>query len=137
MRIVLDTNVLISGMINPFGPPGRIVDLLRAGVINLAVDDRILLEYKEVLHRPDIRKYFSTADRESILVYLSKNSEFVIPTRQVINLPDPSDAPFIEVALEAELMLVTGNTKHFPKKERQEVLVEAPIDFIKRFAKSI
>jgi uncharacterized protein len=133
MRIVLDTNVLISGMINPFGPPGRIVDLLRAGVVNLVVDDRILLEYKDVLCRPDSRKYFSNADRESIMVYLSKNSEFVIPTRHVINLPDSSDAPFIEVALESELLLVTGNTKHFPEKERQGVIVEAPGEFIKRF----
>jgi len=133
MRIVLDTNVLISGMINPFGPPGRIVDLLRAGVVNLVVDDRILLEYKDVLCRPDIRKYFSNADRESIVAYLSKNSEFVIPTRQVLNLPDPSDAPFPEAALEAELLLVTGNTKHFPEKERQGVIVEAPGEFIKRF----
>jgi len=44
MKIVLDTNVLISGMLNPSGPPGRIVDFLRTEVLQLAVDDRILAE---------------------------------------------------------------------------------------------
>ncbi|PIY26102.1 MAG: putative toxin-antitoxin system toxin component, PIN family, partial [Deltaproteobacteria bacterium CG_4_10_14_3_um_filter_51_14] len=31
MKIVLDTNVMISGMLNPSGPPGKIIDLLRSG----------------------------------------------------------------------------------------------------------
>lgn len=71
MIIVLDTNVLISGIINPSGPPGRIVNLLRTGEIDPALDDRILGEYIDVLHSPKLAKYF--------LEYLSNNSEMVIP----------------------------------------------------------
>ena len=40
MKIVLDTNVLISGMLNPSGPPGRIVDFMRTGVLQIVVDER-------------------------------------------------------------------------------------------------
>jgi len=44
-RLVLDTNVLVSGMINAFGAPGRIADLVRERHVELVVDDRILAEY--------------------------------------------------------------------------------------------
>ncbi len=58
MKIVLDTNVLISGILKPSGPPGRIVDLLRSGVLQLVVDDRILAEYTDVLRRDYFLQYF-------------------------------------------------------------------------------
>ena len=48
---VLDTNVLVSGLLSPFGPPGRLVDALLARRLRLAFDDRIELEYREVLAR--------------------------------------------------------------------------------------
>jgi len=51
VKIVLDTNVLISGMLSPSGPPGKIIDLLRSGALQLVVDDRILSEYTDVLRR--------------------------------------------------------------------------------------
>ena len=44
MKVVLDTNVLISGMLNPSGPPGQIIDFMRSDVLQLVVDDRILTE---------------------------------------------------------------------------------------------
>ena len=52
-----DTNVLVSGMINPMGAPGRIVDLMREGELELTVDDRILAEYTAVLKRRKFRAY--------------------------------------------------------------------------------
>jgi len=49
---VLDTNVIVSGLISPLGPPGRIVDALLARKLLIAVDDRILQEYREDMGRP-------------------------------------------------------------------------------------
>ena len=43
--ITLDTNVVISVQLNPFGAPGRIWDLVTARQIQLAYDDRILLDF--------------------------------------------------------------------------------------------
>ena len=48
MKVVLDTNVLVSGLLNPYGPPGRIVQLAAAGELQLCLDARILAEYREV-----------------------------------------------------------------------------------------
>lgn len=48
---VIDTNVLVSGLLSPFGPPGRLVDALQTRRLQLAVDDRIEVEYRDVLAR--------------------------------------------------------------------------------------
>ena len=52
MRVVVDTNVIVSGILNPHGPPGRVVDALLSGNNSALHDDRILSEYREVLLRP-------------------------------------------------------------------------------------
>ncbi|PYQ32664.1 MAG: putative toxin-antitoxin system toxin component, PIN family, partial [Acidobacteria bacterium] len=76
MRIVLDTNVIVSGLLNPEGNPGRIVDLVLAGEVTLLVDDRILGEYRTVLRR---RKFgFDPADISDFLDLLEAESERVV-----------------------------------------------------------
>ncbi len=133
MIVVLDTNVLVSGIINPHGPPGRIVDLLRAGELRLAVDDRILSEYADVLCRPRLAPYFAGQDVAHILEYLRCNSERLIATTRIAGLPDEHDAPFLELAKAAGAILVTGNLKHFPIRKRSGVTVESPAEFVRRF----
>jgi putative PIN family toxin of toxin-antitoxin system len=113
-RFVLDTNVLVSGMINAFGAPGRILDLVREGNAELVVDDRILAEYTEVLNRPKFRTYFTPHDVRDIIIFMEQNAHYVVSTRHVIGLPDPDDIPFLEVALSAGVPLVTGNSGDFP-----------------------
>lgn len=62
---VFDTNVLVSGILSPHGPPGWIVDALQQGVCRAVVDDRIWADYSEVLARPAFG--FSTGDVELLL----------------------------------------------------------------------
>ena len=52
IRVVLDTNVLVSGLLSEHGPPGLIVDLVFAGELALVYDARLLAEYRDVLVRP-------------------------------------------------------------------------------------
>lgn len=68
MKAVLDTNVLVSGMINPAGAPGKLVDLIRAGALQIVVDDRILVEYTDVIRRPEMRPYFTADDTDVPLI---------------------------------------------------------------------
>ena len=51
MRVVLDTNVLVSGLLSPYGSPGEIVRRLAAGELTPCLEVRILVEYREVLLR--------------------------------------------------------------------------------------
>ncbi len=130
MIVVMDTNVLVSGMINPHGPPGRLVDLLRLGDLRVAVDDRILAEYVDVLHRPRLSRYFVSSDLTQIMDYLRSGSMHVLARQHVRGLPDQSDAPFLEVAMAANVPLITGNVWHYPDEWRRECTVLAPADFL-------
>jgi putative PIN family toxin of toxin-antitoxin system len=131
MIVVLDTNVLVSGLMSPGNPPGRIIDLLRAGDISLAIDDRILAEYSAVLARENFRKYFTVAEKDLILDFIVHDSIRVLCTQALQGLPDQDDACFLEVALAAKTPLVTGNEKHFPLHKRQGAEVYTPAEFIK------
>jgi uncharacterized protein len=134
MKIVLDTNVLVSGMLNPDGAPGRIVDMLRSGVVQLVVDDRILAEYRDVLHRDYLSKYFTEFDRESILEFLSSNSSYTTSSVVVLDLPDKGDVPFLETALTEKVPLITGNSRHFPPRCRRGTAVLTPQEFVRKLS---
>jgi uncharacterized protein len=132
-RVVLDTNVLVSGMINAFGAPGRITDRVREGIVELVVDDRILAEYSEVLNRPKFRRYFSVQEARDIVAFLEQNTCYMVPTAHVADLPDADDAPFLEVAMAAGVPIVTGNTNDFPVGRRRFVEVLLPAQYLERF----
>lgn len=130
MNIVLDTNVLVSGLLSPFGVAAKILRLIGQGKINLLHDSRILTEYKEVLLRPKFK--FNPEKIKIILDYLEASGIAISALPIFINLPDPKDIPFLEVALTGHAhYLVTFNLKHFPKKLCKEILVVNPSNFLK------
>lgn len=129
MRVVVDTNVLVSGLISPFGPPGVIVGLVARGTPNLCYDTRILGEYREVLERPTFA--FRSRDIETLLSRIATNGLPLAPAPLADRLPDAGDQPFLEVAVAADAaFLVTGNLKHFPPGGRNGVRVVSPREFL-------
>jgi len=133
VKIVLDTNVLISGILNPSGPPGRIVDFLRNGFLQLVIDDRIFSEYADVLRRKYFLRYFEESEREDVIKYISKNSYYTSTRVVVHNMPDEGDVPFLEIALSENVPLVTGNLKHYPKRVRKGCIVLSPRQVINEY----
>ncbi len=134
MKIVLDTNVLASGLLTPFGPSGEIVRMVSAGELILCIDARILSEYKEVLHRP---KFKFNKDQISILLDFIKQYGIFISSLPLKNrLPDPDDEPFLEVAIAGKVRsLVTGNTVHYPPSSREDIKIFSPSEFLEFFRK--
>jgi putative PIN family toxin of toxin-antitoxin system len=137
VRLVLDTNVLVSGMLTVDNPPGRILDFLRAGKIQLQVDERIISEYDGVLSRPKFRKYFSLFEKDLIMDFVRADSEWHVCTTIADGLPDAKDACFLEVAHEARVALVTGNARHFPEELRSGVEVLSPREFVDKVLANI
>lgn len=129
-RIVLDTNVLVSGLIHATNPPGRIVDGIRAGEIQICMDDRILAEYRDVLARPELARWITREDWIAILDHLKTSGERVDGLITVSGLPDPDDAAFLEVALIADVPLVTGNVRHFPRRIAAPARIVTPREFL-------
>ena len=134
MIIVLDTNVLVSGLLNPFGSSGEIVRMVSAGKLILGYDSRILLEYQEVLNRSKFQ--FDKDQIDSLIDYIKKKGQVVSSGPLNKHLPDPDDAPFLEVAIEGKTeYLVTGNKVHYPKKFREGIKVLSPTEFINIYRK--
>jgi len=129
MKVVLDTNVLVSGLLSPFGPPGRILDMVMEGKITICADERILTEYVEVLSRPELK--FHRKNLQELLQFIRAEALMVQAPALKIKLADPEDLMFIEVAVKAKAFaLITGNKQHFPKSKTQEVPVLSPAEFL-------
>lgn len=133
MRIVLDTNVVISSFLKPAGNPSRVLRLILQGDLEIVINEEILAEYTEVASRPIFH-----LDRNRVLVVLDYLRSVAIhapslPIRP--SLPDPGDEPFIEVALSTKAdFLITGNKKHYPARSCEDVTVVTPAEFLKNLA---
>ena len=128
--IVLDTNVLVSGVLSPYGSPGRIVDWVRQRVIQLILDDRISCEYFEVLKRPEFG--FPGEEIDYVLNFILSFARWVdVPPDLIFNnLPDPDDAPFAECASLAQCPLITGNKRHYPTNFTKGIVILSPSEFV-------
>ena len=128
---VFDTNVIVAGFLSPQGPPGLIVEWLRQGLIRAVLDGRVYEEYMEVLCRAELG-----LDKKDVAVVLDLIQENAIwpalgPDDMIHNLPDPDDAPFLELAKKAGFDLVTGNVKHFPNSHSRGVKIITPSQWVK------
>jgi len=129
MMIVLDTNVIVSGLLRPFSKAASILRLIADGTVHLAYDLRLLSEYRDVLNRPKFN--FAKEDVEAFLDQIEQEGLLVSVKPLKVNLPDPDDEPFLEVALAGRVeAIVTGNKRHFPRREYEGVKILSPAEFL-------
>ena len=116
MRVVIDTNVLVSGLLNPNGIPSKILGLLLNGKIEILYDHRILEEYREVLRRDKFG--FSSEYIDALLEFIKYDGVFILSDPIGEQFKDEDDKKFLEVAKSGEATyLITGNTAHFPREK--------------------
>jgi len=114
LRLVIDTNVLVSAAIKPAGLQRTVFLIAISKPARLYVSHPILEEYGEVLARPELR--IRKGLRLRLLQLIKNHSHTVVPTRQLEATTDPADNMFLECADAARAdYLVTGNQKHFPR----------------------
>lgn len=115
MRVVLDTNIVVSACLTPEGPSATIVELSLLDAFTLCVSPSIIAEYREVLARP---KFSRQAERiETLLDGIEEICEMVYPEQRLALSVDEEDNRFLECAQAAKAdLLVTGNRKHFPDR---------------------
>jgi putative PIN family toxin of toxin-antitoxin system len=125
MTVVLDTNILVSALINPSGVPATILSLLLNGRLTVLYDNRILGEYKEVLSRPKF--HFKKNLILQLLDYVKHEGEFIAADPLRVPSVSEDDKMFYEVAKAGKAQfLVTGNKKHFPSED----IVRTPKEFV-------
>ena len=129
MKVVLDTNVLVSAILKPKSPPARILHLIIQGDIELVVNQAIFTEYTEVLSRPKFQ--LEPKDIAPILDFIRERAIRAPSLPQSFHLPDEDDEPFLEAcaAVGADALL-TGNKRHFPAEACKGQSVLTPREFL-------
>ncbi len=135
LRAVLDTNVLVSGLISPNGAPARLVRAWRERKFELVISPPILEELAEVLQRDKIRRYYEHVDRDLARRYVAGLRRFatLVPGKVRVQgvCPDPGDDKFVAAALEAGAdCIVSGNNHLLALKECQGVKILRPAEFL-------
>ncbi len=113
-RVVLDTNVLVSALLQPLGPSANLFLRCLNGSLRLCLTGVIYAEYEEVISRPRLKR-----DPDVIAETLKAVREtglWVKPTQRLKICSDPDDDAFLECAQAARASyVITGNIKHFPR----------------------
>jgi putative PIN family toxin of toxin-antitoxin system len=114
LRLVLDTNILVSAALKPDGLQRTVLILAITKPARLYVTEAILAEYREVLARPELK--IRRGLQRQLLDLIKNHAQTVIPVRPLRVAKDPDDDKFLECADAARAdYLVTGNQRHFPK----------------------
>jgi putative PIN family toxin of toxin-antitoxin system len=128
IRVVVDTNVIVSANLVDEGLPASILDLAANQKILMCVSDDILAEYQAVLRRPRFK--LALARIESSMALIRNTSKLIKPRRTLKVSPHEPDNRFYECAEAAKAnFLITGNTKHFPESHKTTRIV-TPREFI-------
>jgi putative PIN family toxin of toxin-antitoxin system len=113
VKAVVDTNVLVSGLLKQGTPPADVVADVLTGTVVVLYDQRILNEYRDVLARPKFG--IEPGKVEALLEFIAVDGVEILDARFAGELPDPGDQPFADAAFTGGAdVLITGNTKHFP-----------------------
>ncbi|MGZ7053155.1 MAG: putative toxin-antitoxin system toxin component, PIN family [Candidatus Angelobacter sp.] len=114
LRLILDTNVVVSAALKPEGLQRTVLLLAITKPARLYVSDAIVSEYDAVLARPELK--IRRGLRQQFLQLIESHSRVVVPSRLPAVTTDPADNIFVECADAARAdYLVTGNERHFPK----------------------
>lgn len=128
LRLVLDTNVIVSAALTPDGLPRAVLTLASTKPAKMYVSEPILDEYRQVLARPEIK--IRPGVRNQFLQLIRSRARIVRPRRVAQLIKDPDDTKFLECAGAARAdYLVTGNSTHFPAFWKKTKVV-TPREFV-------
>jgi putative PIN family toxin of toxin-antitoxin system len=138
LKLVIDTNVVISALLKPESNPALIMSLILRGDCRLCMTEKIFSEYEEVSGRGKFKKLDQSNVRE-FLSRLRRKALWVVPKVTMDDMAkDPEDNAFLECALESKAdFLITGNVHHFPEKKFHRTSILTPAEFVSYVVKII
>ena len=121
MRVVLDTNILVSAAMKPDGLEAKVISMKD---LQPCITEEILAEYQDVLLREKFRLWRREA--ESILTAVAGAGARFTPAIRRTEASDDDDNRFLECAEAANAVyLITGNLRHYPSRWRQTEILNA------------
>ena len=133
LKIVLDTNVVVSAAVSSDGNPAKIFEMLIAEKIKNYTSEEIINEIKDVMQREKIRKLLNLQERDFIINNFKEFSEKIIPKIKYEDvLEDKKDNKFLECAVSGKVDYIVSGDEHLLKlKEFKGIKIISPADFIK------
>ncbi len=130
-RIVLDTNIIVSGLISA-GKSRKVLNLVLSGQVEFFLSFEVLSEYIGVLRRPKFTVYRRFSPRAAnTITSLQTLANMISPARHVSVCSDSDDNKFVELALEASAdYLITNNIRHFPAARYQNIRIVTPSEYL-------
>lgn len=131
LRVVLDTNVWVSGIIHPRRICGQILNAWRKEIFDVVISPEIIEEIKHVFTYPKIRRH--NKDIEGLLSVLFVNARIVIPSSKIkVISEDPPDDKFLACAVTGSVAYIVSGDKHLLKLEAyQGIQILPPAKFLK------
>ena len=132
MKVVLDTNVFVSGVFFS-GPPHQILQAWRGGKLQLVISPEIFDEYSRV--GEELGEQFPAVDLRPVLELVTLNAEMVSPAADSVEpiCGDPDDDKFFLCAISAPCKVIVSGDKHLLVKSGYGgVQVLKPRDFVEK-----
>jgi len=138
MRLVLDTNVLVSGLLYPGGPPSRLVRAWRAGAFDLVISDFVIEELTRIWAHLAQRLKASPNDLADFIDTIALRAELLridaamVTQASTAGLRDPNDLPVLALLIGSGAdYLVSGDKDLLSLADAYPILT--PADFVNRF----
>jgi len=134
-RVVLDANQFVSAILNPNGPPAKVLNGWREGLFELVTSPSIIDEIRKVLNYPRLSKTHKKSPKE-IDLFLEdlENLSFVALEKLplFVVLEDPTDDKYLVAALEGDAkFIVTGDPDLLKIQEYEGVKILTARAFLK------
>lgn len=134
IRLVVDSNVVISSILSPEGPPARVLEAVRTGAVELAVSSAILGEYARALAYPRlVRRHGLSPEAQSAEIQLLRQLGVEVEPRDVPRVvpEDANDDMFVAAALEGRAdYLVTGDQPLLRAAQTAGIHAVTPREFL-------
>lgn len=134
MKVVVDTNILVSALFNAKGTPGKIIYLWKSKAITLCINEETLEEYVDVLQR------FDFVEKSELRLFLDlfnmRINVFHTRSKHKISVvkADPSDNKFLECAVATKAKFIISGDKHLlDLKKYKKIRIVSPSEFLTLF----
>ena len=141
MRVVYDTNVVVSSFLSSHGAPAKVIKAWKNEIVDVVVSEAILSEYRKVLSYQRIQKLHRMTDQEieDVINNFRKFAYVVMPKKTITVIEeDPDDNKFLECAEEGEaLYVVSGDQDLLKIGQYSGIQILTPSIFLSVIVKEI
>ena len=131
MRLILDTNILLSALLSPLGAPAKLLDAWERKTFTLVTSEALIAEFRDVAGRPFFRARLRASKVELLAAGLQDFSFYCGNLPSGIVAPDPKDSYLLAMAEASQAeFLVTGDKELLSLKRHKSTRIVTPAAMI-------